>query len=69
MREYIANNGTKVTILSNTLTCIKEGIIMVFPDIKVTYLSENNFIAENEIYKVFPRIEHGEIDGFSVSEV
>lgn len=69
MREYIANNGTKVTILSNTLTCIKEGIIIVFPDIKVTYLSENNFIAENEIYKIYPKIERREIDSFNIEEL
>ena len=69
MREYIANNVTKVTILSNTLTCIKEGIIIVFPDIKVTYLSENNFIAENEIYKIYPKIERREIDSFNIEEL
>lgn len=69
MREYIANNGTKVTILSNTLTCIKEGIIIVFPDIKVTYLSENNFIAENEIYKIYPKIERREIDSFNIEKL
>lgn len=69
MREYIAKNGTKVTILGNTLTCVREGLIMVFPNVKVTYLSENNFIARNKIYEVYPVIERGEIDSFNVAEV
>lgn len=69
MREYTANNGTKVTILGNTLTCVREGFIMVFPNVKVTYLSENNFIANNGIYKVYPVIKCGEIDSFNVAEV
>lgn len=69
MREYTAKNGTKVTILGNTLTCVKEGLIMVFPNIKVTYLSKNNFIANNGIYEVFTSVEHGEIHNFNIAEV
>lgn len=69
MREYTAKNGTKVTILGNTLTCVREGLIMVFPNVKVTYISKNNFIANNGIYEVYPAIERGEIDSFNVAEV
>ena len=69
MREYTAKNGTKVTILGNTLTCVREGLIMVFPNVKLSYVSKVGFIANNGIYKVYPELEGGEIESFNIEEV
>jgi hypothetical protein len=69
MREYTANNGTKVTILGNTLTCVREGLIMVFPNVKMTYVSKVGFIADNGIYKVYPELDSGKIESFNIEKV
>lgn len=69
MREYTANNGTKITILGNTLTCVREGLIMVFPNVELTCVSKVGFIANNGIYKVYPELENGEIERFNLERV
>lgn len=69
MREYTANNGTKVTIIDNTLTCVRKGLIMVFPNVELTYVTKVGFIANNGIYKVYPELENGEIESFNIEEV
>ena len=69
MREYTANNGTKVTIVDNTLTCVRKRLIMVFPNVELTYVSKVGFIANNGIYKVYPELENGEIESFNIERV
>ena len=69
MREYTAKNGTKVTYIDGTLTCVRKGLIMVFPNVTFTCISKTNFLAKNEIYEVYPVIERGKIDSFNVTEV
>lgn len=66
MKEYTANNGTKVTYIDGTLTCVRKGLIMVFPNVTFT---KTNFLAKNEIYKIYPEIKRGEIDSFNIAEV
>lgn len=69
MVEYTANNGTKVTYIDKTLTCVRKGLIMIFPNVTFTHISKTNFIAKNEIYKIYPKIERGEINSFSIEEL
>ena len=69
MKENTANNGTRVTIIGNTLTCVKEGLIMVFPNVELTYVSKVGFIANNGIYKVYPELVNGEIESFNIEKV
>lgn len=69
MGEYIANNGTKVTIIDNTLTCERKGLIMVFPNVELTYVPKVGFIANNGIYKVYPELDNGEIESFNIEKV
>lgn len=69
MIEYKAKNGTKVTFIDGTLTCIRKGLIMVFPNVKLTHVSKVGFIADNGIYIVYPELEGGEIDSFNIEEV
>ena len=69
MREYTANNGTKVTIINNTLTCVREGLIMVFPNVKLNYVTKIGFIADNGIYKVYPELEGEKIESFNIEKV
>lgn len=69
MKEYTANNGTKVTIVDNTLTCVREGLIMVFPNVELTYASKVGFIANNGIYKVYPELDNREIESFNIEKV
>lgn len=69
MREYTANNGTKVTYIDGTLTCVRKGLIMVFPNVTFTCISKTNFLAKNEIYKIYPEIKRGGIDSFNIAEV
>lgn len=69
MVEYKANNGTKVTFIDGTLTCIRKGLVMIFPNVDMQVLSETKFITKNEIYKIYPEIKRGEIDSFNLTEV
>lgn len=68
MIEYTANNGTKVTYIDGTLTCVRKGLIMIFPNVTFTCISKTNFLAKNEIYKIYPLINYREIDSFVLEE-
>lgn len=69
MIEYKAKNGTKLTFIDGTLTCVRKGLIMVFPNVTFKCISKTNFLAKNEIYKIYPEIKRGEIDSFNIAEV
>ena len=66
MIEYKAKNGTKLTFIDGTLTCIRKGLVMIFPNTKMQVLSENKFIAKNGVYVICPVIKFGEIVSFNI---
>lgn len=69
MIEYKAKNGTKVTFIDGTLTCIRKGLVMIFPNVQMQVLSEIRFIAKNNVYVILPVIKYGEIESFNIVEV
>lgn len=69
MKEFRALNGSVAMIADNTLTCVREGLVLTLPDVEVTYNKEGGFVAENDFYKLYTVLHGGCISHFLVEEI
>jgi len=69
MKEYKALNGSVATIAGDTLTCVREGLVLTLPNIEVTYNKNGGFVAENDFYKLYTILHGVSISHFLIEKV